>query len=208
LAICWELLYDNFYISQSAGNHLTLWLNGILRDPTPESVFCKIELVNFSLLGFISTKCLNDKRFYIPEEMSLSYENNLEKYNPLFASYLTGLIEGDGTIIVPKTERSPKGELNYPSIQICFDVRDLPLAVMIQKELGFGSISKTKGVNAYRLTINNSAGIIIMVKIISGYMRTPKIVMLNRLIDFLNNKYPSSSFSINEIDNSKLDSNA
>jgi hypothetical protein len=27
--------------------------------------------------------------------------------NSPFASYLTGLIEGDGTIIVPKTERSP-----------------------------------------------------------------------------------------------------
>ena len=72
-----------------------------------------------------------------------------------FFSYLTGLIEGDGSIIVPKTERSNKGKLNYPSIQIAFDSRDLPLALIIQKELGFGSISKTKGVNAYRLTINN-----------------------------------------------------
>ena len=61
-----------------------------------------------------------------------------------FASYLTGLIEGDGTIIVPKTERSIKGKLNYPSIQIAFNLKDLPLALIIQKTLGCGSISKKK----------------------------------------------------------------
>jgi len=38
-----------------------------------------------------------------------------------FRFYLAGLIEGDGTIIVPKPERSAKGRLNYPSIQIIFN---------------------------------------------------------------------------------------
>lgn len=98
-------------------------------------------------------------------EFSLQLDkDNKRKYNPLFCSYLTGLIEGDGTIIVPKTERSPKGKLYYPRIEIVFDERDLPLAVIIQKELGFGSISKTKGVNAYRYTINNFSGLITMVE--------------------------------------------
>lgn len=64
---------------------------------------------------------------------------------------MAGLIEGDGSIIVPKKERSDKGKLYSPSVQIVFDARDLPLAVMIQKELGFGTLSKTKGSNAYRL---------------------------------------------------------
>lgn len=133
---------------------------------------------------------------------------NKGQYNPLFCSYLTGLIEGDGTIIVPKVARSPKGKLYYPSIQIVFDERDLPLAVILQKELGFGSISKTKGVNAYRYTINNFSGLIIMVELMNGYMRTPKIVMFNRLIDFLNQKFPTLLISKKDIDNSKLDSNA
>lgn len=101
-----------------------------------------------------------------------NYKPNLEinekELNSDFSYYLAGLIEGDGTIIVPKTERSLKGKLNYPSIQIVFDSRDLPLALIIQKTLGFGSISKTKGVNAYRLTINNYEGLIKMVKILNG----------------------------------------
>jgi hypothetical protein len=50
-----------------------------------------------------------------------------------FSFYLTGLIEGDGTIVVPKTERSIKGRLNYPSVQIVFHFKDLPLALIIQK---------------------------------------------------------------------------
>ena len=69
--------------------------------------------------------------------------------NSNFISYLTGLIEGDGTIIVAKTEISPKGKLNYPSIQIVFHKKDLPLALLIQKFVGFGSLISKKGVNAY-----------------------------------------------------------
>lgn len=54
-------------------------------------------------------------------------------------------------IIVPNTLRSSKGKLNYPSIQIVFHLKDLPLPLMIQKELV--SVLFQKGVNAYILTI-------------------------------------------------------
>ena len=126
--------------------------------------------------------------------------------NPLFCSYLSGLIEGNGTIIVPKTERSKKGKLNYPSIQIAFDSRDLPLGLIIQKNLGHGSINKLKG-NCYRLTINNKEGIILLTNILNGYMRTPKIEMLYKLIDYLNKD--SYNLIIPKLkDNSSLNSNA
>ena len=125
-----------------------------------------------------------------------------------FFSYLTGLIEGDGSIIVPKTERSNKGKLNYPSIQIAFDSRDLPLALIIQKELGFGSISKTKGVNAYRLTINNYDGLVYIVKQLNGKLRTVKINDFYSLIDFLNNRFPELNIKKKELDISSLKDNA
>ncbi|TVY50279.1 putative intron-encoded endonuclease aI4, partial [Lachnellula cervina] len=89
------------------------------------------------------------------------------KYNTHFAQYLTGLIEGDGTIHVPKTERSIKGTLNYPSIQIVFHLKDLPLALLIQKELGHGSLSKKKGANAYIYTVNNLDGLILLVSLLN-----------------------------------------
>ena len=111
-----------------------------------------------------------------------------------FSSYLAGLIEGDGTIIVPKTERSAKGVLNYASVQIVFHLKDLPLALIIQKVLGEGSLAKKKGVNAYILTINSYKGLILIVSLLNGNMRTPKIESLYKLIDWLNNSKNTNFF--------------
>ena len=47
---------------------------------------------------------------------------------------------------------------------------------------------KKKGVNAYIFTINNMEGLVLVANIINGYMRTPKIISLYKLIDWLNKK--------------------
>jgi hypothetical protein len=101
----------------------------------------------------------------------------------MFISYLTGLIEGDGSIITPNSDRSVKGKLNYPSIQITFHLKDFPLALLIQKELGYGSLIKKKGVNAYVFYINDNFGILKTVNLLNGNMKTPKIYSLFKLID-------------------------
>jgi hypothetical protein len=59
---------------------------------------------------------------------------------------------------------------------------------MIQKELKHGSISRKKGVNAYVLTINDYSGMLLVINIINGNMRTPKILSLYKLIDWFNNR--------------------
>ena len=190
-AICWELFsLIKLNETQSAGNLLDLNFIGILRDYTPELISCNI-------LPFTQVKTNNN----------LNYKD-LSNLN--FSSYLAGLIEGDGTIIVPKTERSAKGKLNYPSIQIVFHLKDLPLALMIQKELKNGSLSRKKGVNAYILTINSLEGLLLLTSLINGNMRTPKIFALNNLIDWLNLKFHSQGINIpkNSLNNSQLDSNA
>lgn len=170
LAIFWKPLYN--YISQSAGNLLSLNFLKYLRGHTPKYFCC-----NFSTWN--SFQCTFRK--YIHTDAHNKHSNK-----SLFSYYLTGLIEGDGTIITPKSLRSSKGKLNYPSIQIIFHLKDLPLALIIQKELGAGSLSRKKGVNAYVLTINSKEGVLLLISLINGKMRTPKINSLHLLIDFFN----------------------
>ena len=95
--------------------------------------------------------------------------------------------------------------MNYPSIQIVFHLKDLPLALMIQKELGFGSVSRKKGVNAYILTINNYESILSIISLINGNMRTPKINSLYKLIDFYQDNINIEKKPLN---NKPLESNA
>ena len=163
-ANCWELL--NYKLTQSAGNLIDLNLLRIFRDYTPEFFFCLNSSFQISSLPFIK----------------------FSKNKTNFSNYLAGLIEGAGTIVVPKTERSNKGKINYPSIQIAFNLKDLPLALLIQQNLGQGSLIRKKGVNAYILTINNLEGMILIVNLINGKLRTPKIHSFWNLIDWLNNK--------------------
>lgn len=144
-----------------------------------------------------------DNRYF-----KLSSDFLMVNINSNFGHYLAGLIEGDGSIIVPKVERSVKGRINYPSIQIAFDSRDFPLAMIIQKELGHGSISKTKGVNSYRLTINNYEGLILLAFLLNGKMRTVKIKNLFLLIDWLNNKFVNLNLEKKQLDKSFLSSNS
>ena len=140
--------------------------------------------------SFYSLWNLND----CAPELSISYMTYHALGTPLFfGSYIAGLIEGDGTIIVPKRERSEKGILNYPSVQIVFHLKDFPLCQVIQKQLGHGSVSKKKQSAAYILTINNFAGLIELSRLINGKMRGPKYYQLLLLMDYLNNKYPGTN---------------
>jgi len=192
-AVCWEL-FPLFKTNetQSAGNLFDLKFLGILRDYAPELICCNI-------LPLRNTPIKTNKR------KNLNYKDLSDLK---ISSYLAGLIEGDGTIIVPKTERSAKGKINYPSIQLVFHLKDLPLALMIQKELKNGSLSRKKGVNAYILTINKFEGLLLLTSIINGNMRTPKIYALNNLIDWLNFKLEDINIPKKSLNNNPLDSNA
>lgn len=122
-------------------------------------------------------------------------------------SYLAGIIEGDGSIIVPSTDRSVKGKLNYPSIQICFAAKDYALAAAVRLIIGHGSICKRSNQAAYIYTINNQEGIIKVVSMINGNMRTGKIRDLFSLVSYLNIN-PTLNIVAIPLDTSPLASNA
>ncbi len=83
LAICWKNFLNIVVESQSAGNLIDLNQLRFFRECTPEIICCNLIMLN------------------------PSYGSKFSNISNKFISYLTGLIEGDGTIIVPKTIRSP-----------------------------------------------------------------------------------------------------
>jgi LAGLIDADG endonuclease len=74
------------------------------------------------------------KKFY----STLPIDNNYDKNN--LGPYLAGLIEGDGHIQTPSSYRDLNGKKNMPHIEICFDIKDLPLFEKIKEVLNGGYI--------------------------------------------------------------------
>ena len=83
----------------------------------------------------------------------------------------------------------------------------MPLALLIQKELGHGSIARKKGKNAYIYTVNNLDGLLLLVSLLNGNMKTNKIYALNRLIDWYN-QYKCTSFEKKALNTDSMTSNA
>lgn len=110
--------------------------------------------------------------------------NSTLPYNKLnfrFSTYLSGLVEGDGSIKVPAKMTSRK---RYPSITIVFALKDKPLALAIAP-IFLGKVYKTSG-NFVILTIQNLQGLYLFANSVNGYFRTPKIKKLHELIEWLN----------------------
>ncbi len=100
----------------------------------------------------------------------------------LTPEYMAGLIEGDGSLITPKLRKEKKKR--YPTIKIIFVMKDLPLAFYIQSVFG-GYVQYPKE-NYVVLSIQNIEKVYSLMKYINGYMRTPKIDALHKIINWFN----------------------
>lgn len=118
------------------------------------------------------------------------------------SSYLTGLVEGDGCLYVPENSKGAA------TVSITFVSKDLPLILIIQKELKAGNIYKVQGKNAYNYVVSDLEGLISIIRMINGHMRTPKINKLYNLIDWINIKNSNIKLEKLPLDNSNLGSNA
>lgn len=122
---------------------------------------------------------------------------------------MAGLIESDGWISVPKSLKDAKGRHIYPQIGINFDINQKPLAELIQRIIGFGSIHHCRNkANAIELLITGWDGYKPVVQLVNGKFRTPKISALHRLILFLNSRFPNEIILPLPLDTSPLSENA
>jgi hypothetical protein len=91
---------------------------------------------------------------------------------------LAGLIDGDGHF-------SSKQQL-----VIVFSSPDVDLAYSVKKILGYGHVNKVKDKNAYLFIVSNEDGIIKVLNLINGKLRT-----INKLNQVKNNILTNSKYS-------------
>jgi len=108
--------------------------------------------------------------------------------------YLAGLIDGNGHFS------------KIPQLVIVFSSPDAFLAYLIKERLGYGSVKKVKGKNAYILVVANKEGILRVLNLINGKLRSKHRFdqVINNILS--NNKYKEfiSDFTMNnsnEFDN-------
>lgn len=103
-------------------------------------------------------------------------------------AYLAGLIEGDGCIYVPKNKINTQNRRTYPLISITFHRNELTFFERLLESIGTGFIYLRKDSKGGDLRIGTVEGVIKVINIINGYMRTPKIESLHAAIDFINDQ--------------------
>jgi LAGLIDADG endonuclease len=135
----------------------------------------------------------NSKRYFNSKKLIYTKPNKI--YNPLkIGSYLAGLIEGDGYIYITNEERVILG--------ITFNIKDKPLANKLLDFIGKGTIVNRKS-NSIELRFSAFKSLKIIVELINGKFRTPKIEQLYKLIDLMNKKYSLNIENL-PLDNSSL----
>lgn len=94
-------------------------------------------------------------------------------YSKSFCEWLSGLIDGDGSLQVSK-----KG---YTSLEITIGLEDLHCLRYIQDKLG-GSIKMRSGAKAYRYRLHNKQSMINLINCINGHIRhTSRLQQLHRV---------------------------
>jgi len=133
-------------------------------------------------------------------------KNNNSNKSESIGSYLAGLFEGDGHIVLSKSIiANSKVKNTSPSIAITFVNKDLPLINKLLEKFG-GRLRFKNKENAIVWIISSQKELINMINILNGYLKTPKIIKFNELIVWLNEKY-NSNITIHSPDTSNLNEN-
>lgn len=158
-----------------------------------QKIFFKVKPAKIGGFGKVLNILKELDRIFIKRENLASIHNGIKSNevnndntkvlaDNFFGSYLAGLIEGDGTIIVP----DPSIKKRYAIIRICFNIKDLPLAKKIKEKIDHGKIVYPKEGHYILLEFTTYAGLYHIAALTNGYFRTPKLEAYNRQIDWLN----------------------
>lgn len=159
---------------------------------------------SFFLSSFNTHKVEVENRQEVTEK-TVNKELSLE-----LGHYLAGLIEGDGTIAVHAKDSSAK---KYsPMIVIVFKKSDYPFAKFLCELTNCGKVYHKPERGYILWQIQDLVGVFIILKLINGKMRTPKIEALTRAIKWFNlyidknkdSKLPSSNRVLSLIHNLEL----
>ena len=127
----------------------------------------------------------NIKNFYlVNSSINNFHSKSTNKITLQLGAYLAGLIEGAGTFAVHNTTSTAKKYL--PMIIIVFKKADLPLAEYLQNITQCGKVYLKTNRGYVIWEIQDLVSVFTMVTIINGYMRTPKIIGLQRTIQWFN----------------------
>jgi hypothetical protein len=134
------------------------------------------------------------------------------EYNPNIKEdqlgyYLAGLLEGDGHLSLPFLGKTILNRVLNPRIVFTSHVNDIVLYAYIQSKLGGIGRFQLIGNNKIRYIIGDIKGIVTIIDLIKNKLRTPKNYSLNKLIEFINNKY-KLNISESFIDKSDLSTNS
>jgi LAGLIDADG DNA endonuclease family protein len=129
-----------------------------------------------------------EKRYYSTSRnvMDKNKENNNKT---IFNPYLGGLFEGDGHIWFPKENAKKK---HNPRFCITFGLKNEPLAKKLLDIIGYGFIRYKPKDNACVLVVSPVKGLKKIIECINGELRTPKIIQLHNLIDWINKNHSSN----------------
>lgn len=127
--------------------------------------------------------------------------------NKNFRSYFAGLLEGDGSFVVPSKQRDSKNRLRYVAIKVAFVKKDEPLVKLLKSYYG-GFLEEYDNANYIVWWISRKAQVLLICRHVNGYLRTSKINDFYKLITFMKVQDPSIYFKVLPLDETPIESNA
>jgi len=122
-----------------------------------------------------------------------------------WGAYLAGLIEADGSFAIH--DKNSKAKKYRPKILIVFNLADKPLVEKLISITNFGKLYDKSKQGCIIWQIQNKEDVLGIIKLINGYMRTPKIEALHRAIKWYKD-FDGISINPLGLDRSPIDSNA